>query len=341
MSFVRNAVATTSLVEPGEIFQVLVIGGTNGETATLRFNADNTISIIDYQLFPGLAKFESADALLQFVDNHVDDIANNIGLNFAFGLDPLVGDKGQMDGIMLGGDNKGHALNGLTQKPVGAIVKEYFTKIHHREVTVSVANDIVCLIASVASKEVDSNTLVAGIVGTGYNMAFFLDPHTIINVQAGGFKGFKPTASGQAIDRTSPNPGHQQYEKELAGGELFKHYNILADQHQLGLSPVASSKELANLATVDQGAAGNLSRALFARSAGFLAAQFAGLYNFKDRPQKLTAIMQGSLFWEGPNYKEAFVQKLEELGVPTEAIMFETMERSGIIGAAKLITGAI
>lgn len=341
LPFVRNAVPTQSLVHSGEIFEVLVIGGTNAETATLRCNADGTISIIDYALHPKLPKFESADALLQFVDDQVDDIATNIGVNFAFGLQPQLGDAGQMDGIMLGGDNKGHTLTGLADGPIGKVIEQHFMDIHQRKVVVSVVNDIVCLIASVASKEADADTLVAGIVGTGYNMAFFLDPHTIINIQPGSFKGFKPTESGRMIDRSSSNAGSQMYEKDLAGGELYKHFNILAEQLQLERGPIQSTKDLAELATVNQGKEGELAHALFERSAGLLAAHFAGLYNFKQRPPKLTAIMQGSLFWEGPNYKEAFVHKLEELGVPAEAVVFETLERSGIIGIAKLITGAL
>ena len=341
LPFVRNPVSVRSLVQPGEIFETLVIGGTNGETATLRYNSDGTISIIDYAMHPGLAKFESAKALLQFIDGQVDDIASNIGINFAFGLRPHIGGNGQVDGTMLGGDNKGHGLAGLADAPIGSMVERYFMDVHQRKVVVSVANDIICLIASVAGKDIDAGSLVAGIVGTGYNMAFFLDPHTIINVQAGSFTGFKPTESGRIIDRESPNPGSQLFEKELAGGQLYKHFNVLAEQLQPGMAKIQSTKELAELATANHRKEGDIARALFERSAGMLAAQFAGLYNFKERPPKLTAIMQGSLFWEGPHYKEAFVHKLEELGVPAEAIIFETLQRSGIIGIAKLITGAL
>jgi|GEM_PF-808587 len=341
LPFVRNPISGKSLVSPGEIFEALVIGGTNAEAATLRYNADGTINIIDYAKYEQLPKFDSTDSLLRFVDQHVDDIATNIGLNFAFGLRPQLGDAGQIDGVMLGGDGKGHTLEDLAGKSVGKSVEACFDRLHHRAVTVSVANDIVCLIASVAGKDVDSSSLVAGIVGTGYNMAFFLDPHTIINVQAGSFNGFKPTESGGIIDRESSNPGRQLFEKAVAGGELYKHYNLLAGQRGLKPEHIHSTKELADIATVNQGKEGDLARSLFERSAGLLAAQFAGLYNFKGRPQKLTAIMQGSLFWEGPGYKEAFVHKLEELGVPAEAVVFETLERSGIIGIAKLITGAL
>lgn len=341
LPFIHNAITTRSHIKTDEIFQVFVIGGTNSEIATLRYNADKTISIIDYRVYPNMAKFESAAALLKFIDKHVDDITNTIGINFAFGLQPQIGNAGQMDGTMIGGDDKGHTFEDLRRQPVGETIEQYFMRIHNRPVTAAVANDIVCLIASVVDKEIDTSTLVAGIVGTGYNMAFFLDTKTIVNVQAAAFSGFKPTTTGHILDRESSNIGAQLFEKEVAAGELYKHYNILAKQYHLEIDHISSTKELSEIAGANQHNEGDIARALFKRSASLLAAQFAGFYNFKGRPRKLTAIMQGSLFWQGSDYKEVFVQELIELGVPTEAIVFEALERSGIIGITKLLTGTL
>jgi len=341
LPFVRNTITTQSLVKSGEIFEVFVIGGTNTETATLRYNADSTISIIDYHMYPEVTKFDTADALLTFVDEHVDDIATNIGINFAFGLQPLHGKDGQMDGVIIGGDNKGHALEGLENIPVGSAVEDHFMRVHKRAVTVTVANDVVCLLAAIAGKDIDSDTLLAGIVGTGYNMAFFLDQNTIVNVQSSDFRGFKPTVTGRSIDLESANAGSQLFGKEVAANDLYEHYNKLAEQFHLSPGSITSSRELAEIAVAGSQDEGAVAKALFKRSASLVAAQFAGLYNFKDRPPKLTAIMQGGLFWGAPGYKEAFVEQLINLGVPAEAIVFETLERSGIIGIAKFITGSL
>ncbi len=51
--------------------------------------------------------------------------------------------------------------------------------------------------------------------------------------------------------------------------------------------------------------------------------------------------MQGSLFWNGSNYKEMIETELVQLGVPAGAIAFEKIEHSDILGAAKLLTGGL
>lgn len=78
---------------------MFVIGGTNGETAIVRYNDDSTISIIDYQALPSLTKFMTVDDFLSHIDHHVDSIINAIGINFAFTLKPEISDHVQLDGI--------------------------------------------------------------------------------------------------------------------------------------------------------------------------------------------------------------------------------------------------
>lgn len=339
LSFIKNRLPSAPLVKPGEIFQVFVIGGTNGEASTVKYNTDGTVSIEDYQAFPNLNKFKTVEDLLIFIDSHVDSISNAIGINFAFPMEPVNGSNGQLDGRLLYGDEKGHSLTGLQGKLVGETAEQYFEKVHKRKVIVSVGNDVVCLIASVYTRDVNSLNLVSGIVGTGYNMSFFLDSQTVVDVEPAGYSNFQPTSTGRKIDLGSINAGKRLYEKEVAAGDLFKHFNILVNDLNLQIGQLNSSKELAELAVTNQNKEGEMARELFRRSASMVAANFAGFYNYRNRPDRLTAIMQGGLFWEGPDYKEMFVDELVKLGVPVEAIVFEMLERSGIIGAAKLITG--
>lgn len=344
LTFIPNPLPKKALVKPGEIFQVFVLGATNGEIATVRYNADDTISIIDYRPYPELPQFDTVDVLLAFIDEHVDDMTNTISVNFAFPITPKIGEDGQLDGVMLkynGPQNKGHEFKGLHDSLVGSVVADHFQRVHRRKVTVSVANDATCLLTSITTKGSDPTNLLAGIVGTGSNMAFFADKHTIINMESGNFNGFKPTSTGKIVDRESGHEGSKSFEKETAGGELYKHYNIIAKQYGLKTRPIKSSIDLNSLAITDQGDEGEVARALLRRSASLEATQYAGFYNFKGRPPKLTAIMQGSLFWNGANYKEIFVEELVKLGVPAEAILFEMLERSDIIGAAKLATSPL
>jgi hexokinase len=341
LPFIHNQLPSASLVQAGETFQVFVIGGTNGETATALYNSDGSVSITDYQAHPELSKFHTLEDFLAFIDSHVADTTKAIGLNFAFTLIPQTGDKGQLDGVMVSGDTKGHAFQGLQQERVGEAIERHFQQTHRRDLLASVGNDTVCLIASGTNRDTDRDTLVAGIVGTGYNMAFYLDNQTIINVQASDFTSFTPTATGRVVDHESKNVGEQLYNKEVAAGELYKHYNALLEEHHLSSGILQSTKELAVLAKTHKGKEGDIARSLFRRSASLVAAQFAGFYNFKERPPTLTAIMQDGLFWEGPRYKEMVNEELAQLGVPEGAIRFEKVVQSDVLGAAKLITGGL
>ncbi len=341
LPFIRNPLPSTSLIKPNSIFQVFVIGGTNSETATVRYNEDGTVSIIEYQAFSEFDKFRTIDDLYRFIDQYVDDIICAIGINFAFTLEPKTGPKGQLDGIMIDGETKGHAFAGLQHELVGADIEKHLKAMYGRDVIVSVGNDVVCLITSIINRQDNRSNLFAGIVGTGVNLAFFLDDQTVINTQVADFNNFTQTSTGKRADADSPNAGKQLFEKEVAAGTLFQHYNILVEQLTLLTGPLQSTKELAILADGNVAREGDIARGLFKRSASLLAAMFAGFYEHRGKPTKLTAIMQGGLFWEGPNYKEMVVDAMIELGVPADVITFEILERSGLIGAAKLITGGL
>lgn len=336
LPFIRNTLPKAPLVQSGETFQVFVIGGTNGEAATVRYDSGD-IKLLKYKAYPELPKFKTAADFLTFIDRNLDESTKAVGVNFGFTLTPLAGEKGQLDGVLMGGDTKGHGFEGLLRQRVGATIEKYFRQKYQRKLVVAVANDAVCLLTARAGRVSNHETTMAGIVGTGYNMAFFLDEHTIVNVQASDFTGFNPTATGTVVDRESSNVGEQLYSKEVAAGELYKHYNVIVDEYGLA-DKIGSTKELARLAVENAGRDGDVARALLRRSASLVAAQFAGFYNFKDRPERLLAVMQGSLFWNGPQYREMVAEELERLGVPAGAIAFERVDRADVLGAAKLIT---
>ncbi len=339
LPFIRNQLPSHALVEPHEVFQVFVIGGTSGEVATVRYEPGGDIKILEHEAHQELEKFSTSDDFLGFIARNLDKSTGFVGLNFAFTLIPKVGREGQVDGVMVSGHTKGHAFHGLQRVRVGEAIEKYLEAKTGRKVVASVGNDTVCLIASGTGKDTDRTTLAAGIVGTGYNLAFFLDDTTIINVQASDFTGFKPTATGRVVDQASSNTGEQLYNKEVAAGELYKHYNALIARGDLRVPVLRSTRELAEIASFSRGEDGEAARALLHRSASLVAAQLAGLHDFKSRPEKLTMIMQGSLFWHGPGYKEMVAAALAEFGVPAGAIEFTKIPRSDVLGAAKLITG--
>jgi hexokinase len=338
LPFIRNQLPARPLVEPGEVFQSFVIGGTNGEVASLRYEADGHITILDHTPCPDLDKFTSVEALLAFIDGHVDDSTNAIGISFAAELIPTTGGKGQLDGILNEGETKGHGFHGLQQQHVGKTIEDHFFHTHKRELIVSVGNDTVALLAAMAVRGVDRSNVVAGIVGTGYNIALFSDDHTIVNVQASDFSGFSSSSSGRLVDQRSTNRGEQLYDKEVA--KLFAHYNVLIDTGALHGASIKNNKELAAISEKDD-LSGEVARALFRRSAALIAAQFAGLYHFKDKPERLSVVMQGSLYWKAPHYQSMVANELENLGISPNAIAFEKLKHADILGAATLVTGGL
>ncbi len=74
---------------------------------------------------------------------------------------------------------------------------------------------------------------------------------------------------------------------------MFKHYNALIDELVLQGGQLRTGQELAALAASNTNKEGDVARALLQRSASLVATQFAGFYNFRNKPAKLTIIMQG------------------------------------------------
>ncbi len=339
LPYILNQLPSKSLVKPGEVFQVFVIGGTNGESAKVRYNADGTVTMVMYLAHPDLQKFKTSTDFMEFVYAHAAPDVRAIGINFAAALQPKTGIQGQLDGILVEGVTKGHGFTGLQGEQVGQKIENHLRQKRGQEVLVSVGNDTVCLIASRLDKHVDRMSLMAGIVGTGYNMAYALEDNIVINLQASDYTGFTPTATGKIVDKQSTNPGEQLYDKEVS--KMYLHYNALVDELHLSGGKLTSGKALSDLTVSNTGKEGNAARALLDRSASLVAAQFAGFYNFKGRPELLIAVMQGSLYWRSPGYKEVVLDQLKRLGVPADAIVFEKVNHSDIIGAAKLVTGGL
>ncbi|HEV2403426.1 MAG TPA: hypothetical protein VGS08_04445 [Candidatus Saccharimonadales bacterium] len=168
LPFIRNTLPTTPLVQTGELFQIFVIGGTKGEVATVRADSQGAITILQHKAYPKLAKFKTWDDLLDFIDPRVTSTTRAICLNFGFALVPVTNAKGNLDGIMIGNDTKGHLFRGLPQQPVGAAIEAYFQAKYGRDLVITVGNDVVCLAAAAMCPGQD--TALAGIVGTGYNL---------------------------------------------------------------------------------------------------------------------------------------------------------------------------
>jgi hexokinase len=337
--FIKNILPEYPLVQSNQIFQTFVIGGTYGVMVVVKLNEDKKFAILKQKTFTPLPKFATKDDFLAFIEANLDPQTAAIGINFAYNLIPVVGEMGELDGIMNQGDTKGHAFQGLQQEQVGKTITAYLKETTNRDIVTTVANDSVCLITSGLEKDTDRENLIATIAGTGYNIAIFLDNNTVVNLQASDFTGFTQTSTGKVVDSESKNTGEQLYNKEVAAGDLFKHYNVLIPLLHLKTPPLQLSEELSWLAQKGIGIESQVARELLERSASLIAAQLAGIYIFKGRPLGLTCITQGSLFLKGSDYISNIQSQLETLGVSRNAFEFKKIKNSDVLGVIKLITG--
>lgn len=338
LSFIKNPLPQKPLVSKEELFQVMVIGGSVFKSALVKPTAGKII--ITSQKETNLPLLENKKKLFFLIENHLDNKINLLALNFAFPLQPQLREN-FLDGQLLKG-TKEHQLKNLSHQFVGQEIEKYIFQKHKRRIKTLVANDSICLLLSGLSKSPWLN-LVAGVVGTGTNFAFFVDKKTAVNLESGNFNRFPQTKTGKTIDRLSTNPGKQLFEKEVAGAYLFRHYQIIKSKKTNNLPQ--STLDLNYLAYQDD----RLAQKLFERSSALIASQIAGIYFFKKHYLKtdsidshqfqlpLTFVMEGSVFWQGWQYKSNVLKYLSLMGIKKQNISFIKIENSDLIGALKLI----
>lgn len=329
LAFILNTIPSIPLVQNGDVFQALSIGGSMYRNSMLK--KENTVSRILYDITNKLPVFRLEEDFLSFIDTHLHKETNVLALNFAYPLEPVF-EKGRLDGKLTQG-KKEHTFLGLVGKSVGGEIEKYIKNKYRREIVVSVANDTVCLILSGLTKTTWEH-LAAGIVGTGLNFAMFLDKHTIVNLEAGSFANFPQTDTGKLVDKYSNMNGVGLFEKEVSGAYLYQHFNHLVEAKKLEYKALTDTTQLSLLAGKDIHVVSELAREQLERSAAFAATQIAGIASFKKQP--LTFIMQGSLFWKGYQYKQTIQHYVHTL-LPDYTINFIEVDNSDILGAAKLV----
>lgn len=330
LRFIEHQLPSEKLVMDGDIFQVLVIGGTVFKKALFK-KTDNQITALDEysEEHPPLS---TKEMFLEFISGQLYHQSNIVSINFAFPLDPLVR-KGRLDGVLMSATKSHNTFSGLIGNIVGETIEEYITIKLQRKTLVSIANDTVCLLLSRPDAYPLEN-LAGAIMGTGTNTTF-IDNNSAINIQSGGFSRFTPSNECLGIDKKSLKPGASLFEKEIAGAYLYKQFNYLLEKNQINHPLINSTKELyvIMLNSQDNGIK-EIASSLFEKSAAFFAGQIAGLAAFKNHP--LIVIMEGSIYWENQNYREYFNKYLSKLSYELE-IKIVRVENSSIIGAAKLI----
>jgi len=326
--FLRNRLPEHALVQPGEVFQVIVIGGSVGRAALLK-KEDSRVTVLDTS-YHQLPQFADAAVFYDYLSSVAHPDIPHVALNFAYPLDPVFR-EGRLDGVLVAG-MKEHAFDGLVGKPVGQAIEERFPR--HQ---VTAANDTICLLlAGLADKEAktDPEEVACGIVGTGVNFAYFETPTEAINLEAANFTTFSRTDEDRLIDEASLRPGSALFEKATAGAYLHQHFNLLVRKLGLSYPQLSSTEELEQALSAGDSQVALLARCLIERSAGLIAAQVAGITNYKARD--MTFLMEGSLFWKGSGYRQFVKQQVVKLA-GAHQVSFLHQPDSPILGAAQLV----
>lgn len=328
LPFIVHELPNTSLVKEGEVFEVLVIGGSVCTKALLK-KTQKKLKIIKKESVNSsfLKKYQD---LTDFIERNLYPDVKIVALNFAYPLKPVFED-GRLDGILVSG-SKEYKFEKMLGKKIGKEIEDYVAKKQKRQIAVSAANDTICLLLSGLTKY-PWQELVGGVLGTGVNFAFFLDKHHLVNLEAANFDKFPLSKEAKELDEKSTHPGRSLFEKEVSGAYLSELFNIALKEQGIKHERIHDTKEIDSLMISDNPKLAALAKSLMEKSADLVAGEVGGIALFKNR--NLVFVMEGSLFWVGLGYKRRINAKLSET-VPFE-IKFSKIEDSNILGAAKLV----
>ena len=327
--FILNKIPGKPMIKEGEIFQVLVIGGTIFRKALIKKEGKSLVILErDAKYQP---PFKHRKDLEFFVDKEISDKVSVVALNFAYPLRPVF-ENGRLDGILVSG-TKGNVFDDLVGKKVGHELENYLNKKLKKKIKISVANDTICLLLAGLTRA-KWEDLIGGVIGTGMNFAFFIDKNTAVNLESANFDKFPQTPEARLIDEYSANPGKSLFEKEVAGAYLYKHFNLIRELKELSHPSIQSTEDLDRIAQQNIPGVSAVAKELLQNSAELVATQIAGIMKFKHK--SLTFVIEGSLFWLSNGYRGNVKKCLAEI-CPEYKARFVKIPDSTIIGAAKLI----
>lgn len=334
LPFILHQLPEKPLVQDGEEFFVLVIGGSIYQSAVCRKEKGQTI-IIKKESGTN-PPFKSNIDFLEFCETHIPQNTRYVSLNFAYPMAPVFRNGNILDGRLTGG-SKEYTFDGLVGKVVGEEVEKNILEKRNQKVIVSVANDTVCELLSGLSNVNKPEYLACGIVGTGINFAFFLNKTLAVNLEAANFDKFTLSEYAKKIDETSVAPGTALFEKETSGAYLYQHFNLFTKEKGIDLT-IETTKDLDEYSKKcdigEDGETCKFASELLDRSAALIAAQVAGITMYRDTDMNF--IMAGSLFWKAINYKDTVQRYVKKL-IPQHTVTFILVESCEIYGAAKLI----
>lgn len=329
LPFIINELPATSLVQDGQTFQVMGLGGTIFRSAFITKTANGLE--VSNPLERSHPLFATKDAFLRFVAENIHPKTEYLAINFAQALDPVF-ENGKLDG-KLAGQAKEHKFDGLLGQKVSVELEHFIEQATGRKIQISIGNDTICLMLS-GLTQYPAESLAAGIVGTGLNFAIFLDKTHAVNLEAGQFDKFNPSPETEIIDKYSEKPGTYLWEKEIAGAYLHQHFNLQLQENHIRYPSITNTRELDAVIRQDIPNVSNIALDVMHTSAQLVGAMMAGILRFYGKD--VTFVMQGSLFWKGYDYKTTAENTIKEL-VPEYKATFVHIDYADYLGAAKLI----
>lgn len=343
---------------------VLDLGGTNYRVATVNFaNGVPTIhpengwkKDLSVMKTPGYTSEqlykEQADPIKEIkIDSKMP-----IGYCFSYPAESLLnGDANQLRWT------KGVDIPEMVGKPVGKPLLDYLNKENGDRFTdVKVINDTVAsLFAGLTESNYDA--YIGLIVGTGTNMATFINADKIkklnpdyklsglipVNLESGNFNPPHLTSIDDKVDACSDNKGAQRFEKAVSGmylGEILK--SVFPCDEVEDRFDAQKLTSIMNYPDIHKKKYVDVANCIYERSAKLVAASIVGLVmvliSHDPSIKKVKLVAEGSLFWsesrKGKNYKVLVmneVQKLlTEFGHSEVSVHVGKMDNANLIGSA-------
>src|SRR3989338_7101044 len=145
LPFIINQLPSEPVVNAGEPFQAISIGGTNYKSALFNLGHDGQLIMYDREASQR-PYFNNRDDVLGFIQGLVDPSIEYIAINFASPLKPEFR-NGLLDGRLFKA-TKFDRFEGLIDYPLGQTIEEFFG----HSVKVTVANDTICLLLAGITK---------------------------------------------------------------------------------------------------------------------------------------------------------------------------------------------
>ncbi len=221
--------------------------------------------------------------------------------------------------------------------------------------SVTVINDTVAsLMAGQIEQKADN--YIALVVGTGTNMATFMEPDIIpklkddliidspipINLESGNFNPPHLTQWDNFLDSRSVNPGTQRFEKAVSGGYLGQLLKVIDSLNNF--ESTINSEKLVQLAYESHRAnkyQSDLAFQILERSAKLVSASLAGLIKFLNAYRtihSLRIVAEGGLISGAPDFKKTIEGTLKSLlsvfNLSEINIEFVQIDNSNLLGSA-------